>query len=174
MDQTLIVFTSLSGDLLSHHGLWGAGDASDPVNMYEESVRTPMIWVRPGQVPAQLSRPELVSAYDFVPSLCETLLIDPPSRNLCGRSYMLMATGKPLPKKEPWRATVFAHYQYTGMARNQRYKLVLRESGKGRSELYALNTDPAEKVNQYDSPEFVTVRNSLTAELNGWKQRFGT
>ena len=32
--------------------------------------------------------------------------------------------------------------------------------------------DSAEKVNQYDNPQFVAIRNSLTAELNGWKQRY--
>ena len=174
LDGTWILFNSTSGDLLSHHGLWGAGDASEPVNMYEESLRTPMIWVWPGEVPAQLARPELVSAYDLMPTLCEAINIDPPSRNLCGRSYLALATGKPLPKNEPWRATLFANYKNTGMARVQRYKLVLRDSGKGQNELYGLVGDPAEKVNQYAIPEFVTVRNSLTAELNAWKQKFST
>ena len=43
LDDTLIVFTSTSGSLYGRHGLWGSGDASAPVNMYEETVLTPMI-----------------------------------------------------------------------------------------------------------------------------------
>ena len=172
LDRCLVLFTSTAGDPLSHHGLWGAVAGSDRVSMYEESLATPMIWMWPGHVPAQASRPELVSAYDLVPTLCETLSIDVPARNLCGRSYMLPATGKPLPKKRPWRTTVFAHYRNTGMARIQRHKLVLRDDGKGPGELYALIADPAENINQYDNPQFVTIRNSLTTEWNGWKQRY--
>ena len=103
-------------------------------------------------------------------TVCETLTIDQPARNLCGRSYMLLATGKPLPKKDPWRTTVFAHYRNAGMARIARHKLVMRDVGPG--ELYGLIADPWEKVNQYDNPQFVTVRNALTAELNAWKQRY--
>ena len=37
LDATLMVLTSPCGSLLGRQGLWGAGDASDPVNMYEES-----------------------------------------------------------------------------------------------------------------------------------------
>ena len=37
--------------------------------MYDESVNTPLIWSWPGEVPAQLTRPEVVSSYDLVPTL---------------------------------------------------------------------------------------------------------
>jgi uncharacterized sulfatase len=172
LDGSLVIFTSTCGDPLSHHGLWGPATASGEVPMYEESLATPMIWVWPGHVPTQSARPELISAYDLLPTLCETFSIDAPARNLCGRSYMLLATGKPLPKKQPWRTTVFAHYRNTGMARIHRHKVVVRDGGKGHGELYALITDHDEKVNQYDNPQFVTIRNSLTAELNGWIKRY--
>jgi len=172
LDHSLVLFASTCGDPLSHHGLWGPQSASGQVHLYEESLATPMIWVWPGRVPAQSSRPELISAYDLLPTVCETFSLDPPPRNLCGRSYMLLATGKPLPKKQSWRTTVFAHYRNTGMARIHRHKLVLRDGGKGPGELYGLIADPAEKINQYDNPQFVTIRNSLTAELNTWKQRY--
>jgi arylsulfatase A-like enzyme len=174
LDHCLVIFTSTCGDPLSHHGLWGPSGTSGTVHMYEESLATPMIWVWPGRVPAQATRPELISAYDLLPTLCETFSIDLPDRNLCGRSYTLLATGKPLPKKEPWRTTVFAHYRNTGMARIQRHKLIQHDGGKGPGELYALIADPAEKVNQYDNPQFVTVRNSLTAELSAWQRRYSS
>jgi len=172
LDHSLVVFTSTCGDPLSHHGLWGPQTASNQVHMYEELMATPMIWVWPGRVPAQAVRPELISAYDLLPTLCDVLSIDLPARNLCGRSYLLLATGKPLPKKEPWRTTVFASYHNTGMARIHRHKLVLRDGGKGPGELYGLVTDPSEKTNQYNNPQFVTIRDSLTAEWNAWMKRY--
>ena len=47
------------------------------------------------------------------------------------------------------------------MARMDRYKLVLREQGKGADELYDLKADPGERTNRYEDPQFLTVRNSL-------------
>ena len=172
LDSTLIVFTSTCGALLGRHGLWGAGDASDPVNMYEEAVATPLFWAWPGHVPAQAVRPELVSTYDFLPSICDLVGAGPPASNLCGRSYLALASGKPLPKKHPWRTAIFGHYQGTDMARIERYKMVARNQGKGPGELYDLRADPAEKVNQYENPQFMTVRASLTDQLATWKQKF--
>ncbi len=172
LDHTLIVFTSSCGALLGRHGLWGAGEASDPVNMYEEAVATPLLWSWPGRVPAQAVRPELVSTYDFVPALCDLLGAPPPAGNLCGRSYALLATGKPLPKKQPWRTTVFGHYQGTEMARIERYKLVVHDQGKGAGELYDRRQDPGEKINQYENQQFLTVRNALAESLSAWKSRY--
>lgn len=171
-DSTLVIFTASCGSLLGRHGLWGAGDASAPPNMFEESVRTPLFWSWLGRTPAQGSRPEVVSAYDLVPSVCEVAGIAVPARNLCGRSYVALATGKRLPKKQPWRNTVFARYRNTAMAREDRYKLIERDGGKGAGELYDLTVDPREKTNQYANEQFVTVRTTLSGELARWAERY--
>ncbi len=172
LENTLIIFTATCGALLGRHGLWDAGDGSTPVNMYEESVNTPLLWSWPGRTPAQAIRPEMVSTYDLLPSICDVVDADLPAGHLCGRSYVVVATGKPLPKKEPWRKVVFGHYRNTDMARVERYKLVSRDQGKGPGELYDLVADPVEKVNQYDNPQFMSVRSSLSDPLTAWKQRY--
>jgi arylsulfatase A-like enzyme len=69
LDSTLIVLTSDTGLLLGQHGLWGRGLASDPINMYEETMGVPMIWSWLGHVPPTNTRPELVSSYDKLPKL---------------------------------------------------------------------------------------------------------
>ena len=171
VDNTLVVFTSTCGALLGRHGLWAAGDASEPPNMFEESVNTPMIWSWPGHVPAFGDRPEVVGSCDFLPSLCDLTGIEP-AGNLSGRSYLLLATGKPLPKKEKWRSTTFGQLGNTAMARADRYKLVERDGGKGPGELYDLVTDPVEKANQYDNPQFMTVRSGMAGELHAWRQKY--
>jgi arylsulfatase A-like enzyme len=172
LDNTLVIFTGTCGSLLGRHGLWDSGEASEPVNMYEEVVVPPLFWSWPGHVPAQATRPELVSAYDLVPTLCDLTAADLPDRKLCGRSYLAIATGKPLPKKQPWRTAVLGHYQNTGMVRVERYKLVLRNEGKGPNELYDIGVDPRERVNQYDNQQFLSVRTSLAAQLAGWRQNY--
>jgi arylsulfatase A-like enzyme len=171
-DSTLVIFTSTCGSLLGRHGLWGSGDGSDPVNMFEEVVAPPLIWSWQGHIPAQATRPELVSNYDLVPTICELTGVDVPDRNLCGRGYLPLATGRPLPKKQPWRTVVFGSFQGTEMAHGDRYKLVQREGGKGPGELYDLRMDPRERVNQYGNLQYLTVKTTLSADLAKWKQRY--
>jgi arylsulfatase A-like enzyme len=172
LNSTLIIFTSTCGSLFSAHGLWGDGEASDPVNLYDEVINTPMIWSWPGRVPPLAVRPELVSALDLVPTLCVLTGAPLPDRNLCGRAYSPLATGTPLPKKQPWKTTVFAQYRNTAMARVERYKVILRDGGKGPGELYDNKMDPKERVNQYDNPQFLTVRTTLSGELGKWQREF--
>jgi arylsulfatase A-like enzyme len=180
VDNTLIVFTSTCGALFGRHGLWGSGLASDPVNMYDEVVNTPMIWSWPTRIPPQGMQVEMVSAYDLVPTLCEFVGTEPPDRNLCGRSYLVLATGKKpkMSKKEArksaWRTTICGHWQNTDMAREEGYKVVLRDGGKGPNELYDLPEDRVEKVNQYDNPQYLDVKNRLTAQITNWKQKYSS
>jgi arylsulfatase A-like enzyme len=173
LDNTLIIFTADTGLLTGQHGLWGRGAASDPINMYEEAVDVPMIWSWMGRVPPTNTRPELVSSYDLLPTLCEvTGAALPQGRNLPGRSYLTLALGQKMPKKEPWRNLVFGHYRNTEMARDSRYKVVLRDEGKAPGEFYDLVVDPREKTNQYENPQYVNMRDRLAADLAGWRKKY--
>ena len=170
LDNTLIVFTGDNGYLLGRHGLWSKGHASDPINMYDEVVRVPMILNWPGKIPTHATAPEMVSFYDVLPTLCEAAGVAAPSgRGLTGRSFLPIATRSPLPKNNPWRNLVFAHFRNTEMARDARFKLVLRNDGNGPNELFDLTSDPREKVNHYDNPQYVTVRDRLAKELANWR-----
>jgi choline-sulfatase len=170
-ENTVIVFTGSSGYLLGRHGLWSDGLASDPINMYEDVTQTPMIWHWLGNIPAQSVRPELVSAYDFVPTVCDLAGVAPPAgRNLCGTSYLLPLTGKPLPKKSRWRSVVFGQYRNTEMARDGRFKLVLRNNGSGPNEFFDLAVDPREKANQYQNEKFLNERAQMTRAIEGWRK----
>jgi arylsulfatase A-like enzyme len=174
-DSTLVIFTAASGGLWGRHGLWDAADASDPPNMFDEAVATPILWSWPGHIPAVALRPDLVSAYDFIPTVCDLLTLEPPKRNLCGRSYAPLVTGKPLPRKSgAWRLALCAHLGNTDMAREERYKLVSRNQGKGPNELYDLVVDPVEKVNQFENQQFLTIHTELAGELDKWKQSYSS
>ncbi|MBC7927027.1 MAG: sulfatase-like hydrolase/transferase, partial [Bryobacteraceae bacterium] len=172
-DNTLVVFTADNGYLLGRHGLWSKGLASDPINMYEEVMRVPMLVSWPGRIPADAVAPELVSSYDLLPTLCEATNVEvPANRNLCGRSFLRIAQREPLKKKEPkWRNLVFGSFRNTEMARDTRYKIVVRNQGKGPNEMYDLANDAREKTNLWEDPRFITVRESLTKELAVWRQK---
>ncbi len=165
-DNTLVVFCGVNGLLLGRHGQWGDGQATDPVNMYEEVIQVPMIWTWPGRVPVENVRNELISLCDAVPALCDAAgATAPEGRNLTGRSYTALAFGKPLPKKQPWRNLVFGQYRNTRMVRDSRYKLVSRNQGKGPNELFDLTVDPREKVNRFDNPGFISIRDQLQRQM---------
>ncbi len=172
VDNTLVLLTGDNGYLLGRHGLWSKGLASDPINMYDEVMQVPMIWSWPGKIPTEAATPELISFYDVLPSLCEvTGTAVPAGRNLPGRSFAPLAMRRPLPRNRPWEDIVFGHFRNTEMARDSRFKLVVRDGGKGPNELYSLRADPREKVNQYGNAQFITVRERLANDLAAWHKR---
>lgn len=171
-DNTIFVFTGDNGYLFGRHGFWSKGHASNPINMYEEVMQVPMIWSWPGRIPTQVVRPELVSFYDFLPTVCEAAGVDAPrDRNLVGRSYLPVLTNQAIPRRERWRDLVFGQFRYTEMARDNRYKLIIRHAGDGPNELYDLRQDPRERTNQFDNQAYVTIRQSLLQELDAWRAR---
>ena len=123
-----------------------------------------------GQVPSGRVRSELVSFYDFVPSILDLLGLPlPKSRNLCGRSYWPLLTTRNLGR---WDNRVFGYFSNTTMAREERYKLVLRNQGKGPNELWDLETDPAEQNNRFDDPAVRRVRERMSRDLAAWLKRY--
>ena len=170
--NTLVIFTGDNGYLLGRHGLWSKGHASNPINMYEESMRVPMIWHWRGKIPVESTRPEMISSYDLLPSVCDVAGIAPPAnRNLCGRSYWPLVRNQPPDRKNPWPGAVFGQFRNTEMARDGRFKVILRNGVAGPNELFDLSQDPREQVNQYDNPQYATVRERLTAQLDSWRRR---
>ncbi|MGH9627234.1 MAG: sulfatase family protein [Bryobacteraceae bacterium] len=171
-DNTLVIFTGDNGYLLGRHGLWSKGLASDPINMYEEVMQVPMIWSWIGKTPPGLVVPQLISFYDFMPALCDAVNVAPPSgRNLCGRSYLPLAMRQPLPRKQPWENIVFGHFRNTEMARDRRFKLVLRNGGEGPNEFFDLTSDPGEQTNEYENPKYITIRERLGKDLAEWRKK---
>jgi len=174
VDDTVIVFTGDNGYLLGRHGLWSKGLASDPINMYEEVMRVPMIWSWAGKTPVESARPEMVSFYDFLPTVCEIAGVEAPAdRGLCGRSYLPFVANSPLAKGEVWEDVVFGHFRNTEMARDNRFKLVWRNDGEGPNELYDLRSDPLEMTNLIDNERFITVRRGLAERLAAWRNKTG-
>jgi len=165
-DGTLLVITGTNGVLLGRHGLWGDGHATNPPNMFEEVTSVPLIWNWVSGVPPGSIRPEVVSLCDVLPTVCELTGAPVPSP-ITGRSMVHAVLDRPYPKKQRWPDLACARLDDTSMARDSRYKLVVRANGPG--ELYDLANDSVEVLNRFDDPGFSVVRNDLTRELNNWK-----
>lgn len=168
LQNTLIVFAGDNGYLLGRHGAWSKGYATNPINMYEEVIRVPLIFSWPGKLPGGRVLNEFVSFYDMLPTLCEAAGVPPPfNRNLTGRSFWPLLLGQ----KIDWNNTVFCSFRNTDAIRGERFKLVLRNAGQGPNELFDLQDDPREKRNRYDDAELMGVRDNLTQRLNAWIER---
>ena len=101
-ENTLVVFTADQGWNAGHHGFWGKGNGTWPLNMYEESLRVPLIWNHPGKIrEGQVLNP-MVSSYDYFPSILGYLGISaPPDPHRIGASYVPFLRGESPALAEP-------------------------------------------------------------------------
>ena len=58
------------------------------------------------------------------------------------------------------------------MARDNRFKLILRPETLGPDEFFDLRNDRGERTNDYANPSFVDARNRLAGELRTWRDRY--
>lgn len=164
-ENTLVIFAGDNGYLLGRHGAWSKGYATDPINMYEEVIRVPLIYSWPGKLPGGRVLNEFVSFYDFLPTICEAAGIPPPfNRGLCGKSYWPLLEGRPM----PWSNTVYCSFRNTDAIRGERFKYVQRNLGRGPNELFDLQDDPRERNNRIDDASLQSVRDGLAQRLNAW------
>lgn len=169
-ENTLVVFVGDNGYLHGRHGLWSKGLASDPINMYEEVMRVPLLCRWPGGGWTSGRAPqELVSFYDFFPTALDAAGVPRPGgRRLPGRSYRPLAGGK----RARWENVVHGYFRNTAMIRDTRYKLVWRNRGRGPNELFDLQADPTEHRDFVDDPALRPVRERMARRLEAWLERY--
>jgi len=171
LDNTLVIYTSDHGMMVGHHGLIGKSNATIPQNLYEESIRVPMILSWPGGFPEAGIILDL--AFDHL-DLFQTILdaagaelseevqrqIDSPGRSLLPRLRN--------PETE-WRRYRFTEHGNARQISDGRYKLVRRYpplDPRFGDELYDLEVDPRETTNLVDSAEYAEVGAELRAALD--------
>ena len=167
-EETLILFSSDNGFSCGHHGFWGKGNGTFPINMYESSVKVPFIASKPGSIPQGKVNTSLVSAYDLMPTLLEYVgAEDSFTDHLPGRSFLPAIMGQPFVQSES--IVVLDEYGPNRMIRGTRYKFIKRYP-YGPNELYDLEKDPGEKNNLLISEdgEAAKIKNELNYELEQW------
>lgn len=169
-ERTLVIFTSDNGFNCGHHGVWGKGNGTAPYNMYEESILTPLIFNQPGRVREGAVREEMVSAYDFLPSVLEHAGVPPAAhrQKLAGRSYAPLLRGK----KMKWENVVYGEYGEVRMVRGEQWKYVHRLKGDAPDELWDLKNDPRETKNLAADPAHAARAAELKATLDQWFARY--
>lgn len=179
--RTIVTFTSDHGYMIGHHCLhakgnarWIAGGVMGPPrpNMYEESIRVPLLvrWpgvVKPGTV---ISAP--VSNIDTFASMLGMLGIAVPREiKQEGIDFSPLLRGQKVPERD----AIFGQYDlhnsglaYMRMVRIAEWKLVRHHHANGLDELYNLKEDPGETRNLYGNSNVQKAREQLQERLTAW------
>ena len=141
-ENTIIIYTSDHGCAIGHKGFFGKGNSTRPLNMYEISLRVPLIVSGAGIEPRTLD--QYVDHCDTFHTICQLANVDLPEDSYAGASYADLLRGQEL----DWDNTRFGEYGDLRMIRDERWKLILRYP-EGPHELFDLRRDPSESVNCY-------------------------
>jgi len=169
--DTLIVYTADHGLCAGHHGFWGMSDHGRPLTMYDENLRVPLIFRHPGRIAPGTACQALTCNYDLFPSLQEHLGLpsqlgeDPP---LPGRSFSPALAGE---KPEWGEEITFHEYENARTVRTSEWKLTLRFPD-GPCDLHHLKSDPGERHNLIDVPQYQGAARDLTARLDAFFCRY--
>lgn len=165
-DETLIIYTSDNGFSCGHHGFWGKGNGTYPMNMFENSVKVPFIASHPGRIPQGTTTEAMINGYDLFPTLLEYANIEQThSESLPGESFHRVLTGA----TDSGREQVVAHSEYgtVRMLRTERWKYVHRYPD-GPHQLFDLINDPDERENLIDDPDQADRIDTLRRRLVNW------
>jgi arylsulfatase A-like enzyme len=164
LDNTIIIYTSDHGLNCGHHGIWGKGNGTLPLNMVDESIRVPLLWYD-GRAPQMQPQPpctEFVDHLDTFQTILDVAGIAPPDNNYAGRSYRQMLLNQPIPD---WRTVQFGEYGNVRMIRTARHKLVHHDPN-GPNQLFALAADPREMSNLFNHADMQPIIQTLLGRLN--------
>lgn len=168
-DNTVIIYMSDNGFSCGHHGIWGKGNGTWPLNFWENSVRVPFI----AHLPGQNTHREIdshVSACGYFSTICNLAGVTPPEDPLrAGTSFAnLLAEDA----EDSHSVVVYDEYGGGRMIRNGQWKLVDRYDGP--REIYNLNEDPDERDNIAGSKSHYALEQDLSIELQDWFKQHET
>lgn len=169
-EDTLVIFTSDNGFNCGHHGIWGKGNGTFPLNLYDTSVKVPLLVMHPGHIPRGGMEKTAVSAYDIFPTLLEYLDIPLPKEgNRPGVSFYGLLRGQADTARRP--VVVFDEYGATRMIRTEAHKYI-RRYPYGPDEFYDLRLDPKEEENRIADAEYAATIREMRREMEQWFCRY--
>ncbi len=166
--NTLVVFSADQGLNAGHNGYWGMGDHSRPINTLDATVRIPLIFRHPEQIPA--GKVSDLANHDFLPTVLEHLGLKeqtPSQPPLPGHSFAPVLTGREI----KWDNVIFHDFENTRMIRTEEWKLTLRYNN-GPDELYNIKNDPDERRNLIHVPQHKDVKVRLTKRLEDFFAKY--
>lgn len=177
--NTIVMFQSDHGYNIGHHGIetkgngyWIAGGVNGPKrpNMWDTSLRIPLLIRWPGVVKAGTESNETVLNLDMFPSVLGMLKVkEPVGYKHNGKDFTPLLRGQ---TDAHWRDEIFGQYDlhnvglaYMRMLRTNEWKLVRHYHANELDELYDLQNDPGETKNLYNNEKLRAVREQLQKRL---------
>lgn len=143
-DNTIIVFTSDNGLAVGQHGLLGKQ------NLYEHSVKTPLVIVGPG-IPKAEKNDAYCYLLDIYPTLCELTGLSIPE-SVDGKSLKKAITTKQPAGREQ---LLLSYINIQRAIKKDGFKLIVYNiEGQRRVQLFDLANDPMEINNLADAPAY--------------------
>lgn len=163
--NTVVIFTS------DHGSMWGAQGISGKWNMYEESIRVPMIVYDP-RLPdtAQGTRDQMALTIDLTATIMD--LAGVPAPHMQGVSLLPVLNDPQAKLRDDWYFHHDVHTRSKGKplpkcegVRTERWKYIhYKETSPAQEELFDLKADPMEQNNLAGKPEH-------SARLSALRQR---
>ena len=166
-ENTAVFFSGDNGMNLGQHGIWGKGNGTWPMNMYDTSVRVPFIaWGAGIRRGARVEN--LYSHVDVLPTLCDALGAPLPGV-LPGESFLEELTKGRAPGDR--QICILDEYGPVRMIRTRTHKYI-HEGIRGSHQLYDLTSDPGEEHNLFGHPAYAAVQEQLRQRLEEAFARF--
>lgn len=166
LENTIIVYTADHGLAVGQHGMMGKQ------NMYDHSIRIPLILSGPG-LPEGREVDGLISHIDIYPTLCSLAGIRS-SETVEGMSHLKAI----MEEEQPTREYVYSIFRdFQRMIKNDRWKLIryykVEKEGTDYIQLFDLEKDPWETRNLAGDEEYKDVLEELADELGRWQKSVG-
>ena len=165
-ENTLVVFAGDQGWMGGQNGFFGMGDHTRPIGAHDLMMQVPFIFRHPVSIQPGMSD-ILVSNYDFLPSVLDYLGLKnriPTKPKLPGRSFAPVLKGQEI----EWESRMAYEMESCRSFRTEDWKIVLRKSPDGPSELYDMKNDPNERFNLFGQPGYEDVQAEMETKLNAF------
>lgn len=160
-DDTIIVFASDSGLAVGSHGLFGKQ------NLYDHSMRAPLIFAGPG-IPMGQQSDALVYLFDVFPTLGDLAQVKGPMGSE-GQSLVPVMKGT----AKGVRDSVFLAYRQLQRAvRDDRWKIIVYPQ-INKTQLFDLESDPHETKDLASDKDHAKTIQRLTGLLKNWQEKLG-
>ena len=157
LEDTLVVFWSDHGEMLGDHGRVGK------CVFYEASVRVPLVLRWPGHIQAGGVSDALTAIIDVFPAILEAVGADPSQRSF-GQSLWPAMQNAACQHRDAVFSEILHHGHRNIMARTERYKYAMDETGSGYF-LIDLAEDPAEETNLAGHADFRPLEREMRERI---------
>lgn len=175
-DNTIIIYTADHGEFAGAHGIMEK--IAPGHNLYEDSLRVPLIFNWNGKILSGVSSEELIELVDIYPTLMDICDCKLPDLNfpLAGRSikehlFYGKSVGREYTVSENWsQASVITKEYKLGIWQDQ-LKAGAKDFRNSTEYMFDLTNDPTEENNIHSSEGYTSVKKELFEYYKEWSKK---